>query len=194
MPSEVSPTIRLKDCGTIRSGQSFRKTPLEDPNSRHFVIQTKDLLPDGRISQKLMPASMMGEKPKQNVGPGDLLILSRGVRFNAGVVGELPGPSTALNMFYIFRPKPTELTPEFIAAYLNNPTVQARLKGFATGMTIPHLKADDLGSIRLPVPSRQQQHAYVGLMAAAVEEQKLLEHLTSLRRQQLRSAVSFSTR
>ena len=104
MPSEAFPFTRLKDCGTIRSGQSFRKAPLEDSNSRHFVIQTKDLLPEGHISQTLMPVSLMGEKPKPNVEPGDLLILSRGVRFNAGVVGGLPGPSTALNMFYVFKP------------------------------------------------------------------------------------------
>ena len=83
MPSEAFPFTRLKDCGTIRSGQSFRKALLEDPNSRHFVIQTKDLLPEGHISQTLMPVSLMGEKPKPNVEPGDLLILSRAVRFNA---------------------------------------------------------------------------------------------------------------
>ena len=185
MTLEISTTTRLKDCGTIRSGQSFRKTPLEDPNSRHFVIQTKDLLPDGRIAQTLMPASMMGEKPKQNVEPGDLLILSRGVRFNAGVVEELPGPSTALNMFYIFKPKPTVLFPEFIAAFINNPVTQERLKGLATGMTIPHLKAADLGSISIPVPTYDKQRAYVALIEASLEESRLLEKLKSLRKQQL---------
>lgn len=185
MPSEASTTIRLKDCGTISSGQSFRKTPLEDRNSRHFVIQTKDLLPEGCISQKLIPVSMMGEKPKQNVEPGDLLILSRGVRFNAGVVKELPGPSTALNMFYIFKPKPTELIPEFIAGYINSPVTQERLKQLATGMTIPHLKADDLGSVRIPVPPLETQRAFCALAEAADEESRLLEKLKTLRKQQL---------
>lgn len=192
MPSEAFPMIRLKDCGTIRSGQSFRKAPLEDPNSRHFVIQTKDLLPEGRISQTLIPVSPMGEKPKPNVEPGDLLILSRGVRFNAGVVGGLPGPSTALNMFYVFKPKPTELLPEFIAGYINNPVTQERLKQLATGMTIPHLKADDLGSIRIPVPTLEQQRAYVALIEACLEEKRLLERLSKLRSQQLSAAIGFS--
>ena len=189
MPSEASPSIRLKDCGTIRSGQSFRKAPLEDRNSCHFVIQTTDLLPNGRISQTLMPVSMMGEKPKQNVEPGDLLILSRGVRFNAGVVGGLPGPSTALNMFYIFKPKPTKLIPEFIAAFINNPVTQKRLKAFATGMTIPHLKADDLGSISIPVPTHDKQRAYVAFIEACHEEKQLLEKLTKHRTQQLSAIV-----
>lgn len=192
MPSEVSPTIRLKDCGSIHSGQSFRKAPLEDHKSQHFIIQTKDLLPEGRISHTLMPVSTMGEKPKRNVSSGDLLILSRGVRFNAGVVGELPGPSTALNMFYVFKPKPTELLPEFIAGYINNPVTQERLKKFATGMTIPHLKADDLGSILIPVPSLEKQRAYVALIEASLEEKRLLEKLRELRSRQVSAAVGFN--
>jgi hypothetical protein len=193
MPSEAPPYLRLMDCGSIRSGQSFRKAPIEDPQSQHFVIQTKDLLPTGCISQELLPISTLSETPKPNVEPGDILILSRGVRFNAGVVWQLPGLSTALNMFYIFKPRPSELMPEFIVAYLNNPITQERLKRLATGVTIPHLKADDLGSIRIPVPSLQQQRAYVALMDAAIEEKALLDKLSNLRRQQLRAAVGFST-
>ena len=193
MPSEASPTIRLKDCGTISSGQSFRKAPLEDHKSQQFIIQTKDLLPEGRISQNLTPVSTMGsEKAKPNVDPGDLLILSRGVRFNAGVVEELPGTSTALNMFYVFKPKPSELLPEFIAGYINNPVTQERLKQLATGMTIPHLKADDLGSISIPVPSLEKQRAYVALIEASLEEKRLLEKLSKLRSQQVSAAVGFN--
>ena len=192
MPSEAPPNLRLRDCGSFRAGQSFRKTPIEDQQSEHFVIQTKDLLPTGCISQELTRVSTLGEKPKPNVEPGDLLILSRGVRFNAGVAWQLPGRSTALNMFYIFKPEPSELMPEFIAAYINNPVTQHRLKSLATGMTIPHLKADDLGSLRIPVPSLKQQRAYVALMDAAVEEKRLLEKLSKLRRQQLSAAVGFS--
>lgn len=192
MPSEAPPNLRLRDCGSFRPGQSFRKTPIEDQQSDHFVIQTKDLLPTGCISQELTRVSTLGEKPKPNVEPGDLLILSRGVRFNAGVAWQLPGRSTALNMFYIFKPKPSDLMPEFIAAYINNPVTQHYLKSLATGMTIPHLKADDLGSLRIPVPSLQQQRAYVALMDAAVEEKRLIEKLSKLRRQQLSAAVGFS--
>lgn len=192
MPSEAIPTIRLKDCGSIRSGQSFRKAPLEDRSSKHFIIQTKDLLTDGRISQELTPISTMGETPKLNVELGDLLILSRGVRFNAGFVGKLPGPSTALNMFYIFKPKPNGLLPEFIVAYINNPVTQERLKKFATGMTIPHLKADDLGSISIPMPSIEKQRAYVALVDASIEERRLLEKLSKLRTQQISAAGGFS--
>lgn len=189
MHREIFHAIRLKDCGSIRSGQSFRKAPLEDPSSSHFVIQTKDLLPEGRISQELMPISTMGEKPKPNVSPGDLLILSRGVRFNAGVVGELPGSCTALNMFYVFTPAVTALLPEFIVAFINNPVTQERLKGFATGMTIPHLKASDLGSISIPIPSFQAQRTYVSLVEASLQEKRLLEKLGQLRRLQVSATM-----
>jgi len=179
------------DCGSIRSGQSFRKAPIEDQESNHFIIQTKDLLPNGRISYELTPVSTLGEMPKPNVQPGDILILSRGVRFNAGVAWQLPRYATALNMFYIFKPSITELRPEFIAAFLNNPAVQDRLRGFATGVTIPHLKSGDLGSIRIPVPPLEKQQAYVALLETAIQEKELLDRLSSLRQQQLRAAAGF---
>ncbi len=192
MLPEVLPSLKLMDCGSIRSGQSFRKAPIEDSQSQCFSIQTKDLLPIGCISQELTPISTVNEKPKPNVEAGDILILSRGVRFNAGLVRQLPGQSVALNMFYIFKPKSSELMPEFIVAYLNNPIIQERLKSFATGATIPHLKASDLGNVRIPVPSLQQQKAYVDLTDATIEEQAIFEKLFYLRRQQLRAAAEFS--
>ena len=192
MPTEASHYLRLMDCGTLRTGQSFRKAPIEDPESQHYIIQTKDLLPSGKISQKLTPVSTLSETPKPNVESGDILILARGVRFNAGVACQLPGKSTALNMFYTFKPRTSDLLPEFIVAYINNPSAQERLKSWATGATIPHLKADDLGSFRIPVPSLQQQHAYVALAEAAQQEKELLEKLARLRNQQLRAAIGFN--
>jgi len=179
-------TIFLKDCGDLRIGQSFRKRVLEDPKSGHFVIQTPDLLPTGRISSDLTPISTTGETPKTNVAEGDILIMSRGVRFNAGVIGKLPGPATAQNMFHILHlKKDIPLLPEFIAAYINHPSTQVRLKAFAKGKTVPHLKIADLGSLELPTPSVEAQKNYIALMDAVREEQELFERLTELREKQL---------
>ena len=75
MLPEVLPSLKLMDCGSIRSGQSFRKAPIEDSQSRCFSIQTKDLLPIGCISQELTPISTINEKPKPNVEAGDILII-----------------------------------------------------------------------------------------------------------------------
>jgi hypothetical protein len=98
MPESSTPTLKLSDLARIQVGQSFRKSVLEDPDSPYFVLQTRDLLSGGRISSNLMRMSALNEKPKPNVDPGDVLVLSRGVRFNAGVVCELPGPTTAQNI------------------------------------------------------------------------------------------------
>lgn len=186
MPRSSTQSIRLAECGSIRTGQSFRKTVLEDPKSHHFVIQTKDLLPGGRISPKLMRISTLAETPKPNVEKQDVLILSRGVRFNAGVVDALKGPTTAQSMFYIIKPNPDcPLKPAFIAAYVNTPPVQEKLKSMATGQTVAHLKVQDLSDLRLPVPSLQKQQAFVDLDAAIAEEEELLDQLKSLRKQQL---------
>lgn len=181
---------RLAECGSIRTGQSFRKTVLEDPDSKHFVIQTRDLLPGGRVSTDLMPISTLTEKPKPNVQPDDVIIMSRGVRFNAGVIDQLYGPTTAQSMFYILTPEPhSGLLPQFIAAFLNDTSTQDRLKALAKGKTVPHLKIGDLGDLEIPLPPIDRQLAFVALADAMLEETRLLDRLKTLREQQLSAAL-----
>jgi len=179
-------TSKLSDLAQIHVGQSFRKTVLEDPESPHFVLQSRDLLPNGRISDNLMRISQLNEKPKPNVAPGDVVVLSRGVRFNAGVVCELPGPTTAQSMFHIIKLKNnTGVFAGYLANFLNTPPAQQFLKSLAKGMTVQHLQVADLGSVRIPVPPLETQRAFCALADEVNEENRLLEKLQTLRKQQL---------
>lgn len=186
MPESSTPTLKLSDVARIHVGQSFRKSVLEDPDSPYFVLQTRDLLSGGRISSNLMRMSALNEQPKPNVAPGDVIVLSRGVRFNAGVVCELPGPTTAQNMFHIIKLKShRDVLAEYLASFLNTGPAQEFLKSLAKGATVQHLKVDDLGSVRIPVPPLETQRAFCALAEAVDEEDRLLEKLKTLRRQQL---------
>ncbi|MCC5789676.1 MAG: hypothetical protein JJT75_08575 [Opitutales bacterium] len=177
--------IQLAFCGKISLGQSFRRAVREDVKSRHFVLQSRDLSPEGCLSSDLMPMGTTNEPPKTNIAPGDIVVLCRGVRFNAGVVHTLPGPTTAQSMFYIVRLRADcGLTPEYVASFINTPAVQDHLKSLAKGATVQHLKVDDLGSLRIPVPPMAQQRTLVALARAIAEEQKLSQQLSSLRKQQ----------
>lgn len=186
MSTQVTQNPKLAELVDIRLGQSFRKTVLEDSNSQHFILQTKDLLPGGRIARRLMPMSTLNETPKPNVATGDIVVLCRGVRFNAGVVEELKGPTTAQNMFHILRIKDgANILPEFIAAYINTPAAQEHFKSLSRGATVQHLKVDDLGSFRIPALPLEKQQIFVELAHAVGEEQQLTKKLNSLRQQQL---------
>ncbi|PXA04631.1 hypothetical protein DDZ13_05515 [Coraliomargarita sinensis] len=178
--------VKLAELLNIKLGQSFRKTVLEDSESGHYIVQTKDILPGGRVSGDLMPMSTLNESPKPNVVQGDILVLCRGVRFNAGVVGVLQGPTTAQNMFHILRLKSEAgVLPEFVAAFINTPATQEHLKSMSKGATVQHLRVDDLGSLRIPIPPMEEQSAFVELTSAVHQEQQLSSNLISLRRKQL---------
>ena len=184
-------TFKLSDLAHIHVGQSFRKSVLEDPESPYFVLQTRDLLSGGHISNKLMRMSVLNEKPKPNVNPGDVIVLSRGVRFNSGVVCQLPGPTIAQNMFHIIKLKPCEsVLPEFLSSFLNTGPAQEFLKSLAKGATVQHLKVDDLGSVRVPIPSLDTQRSFCALAKAVDDERRLLEKLKALRNQQLYATLS----
>jgi len=175
----------------IQVGQSFRKAVLEDPESDHFIIQTRDLLAGGIISKKLMRLSMLNEKPKPNAKVGDIIILSRGVRFTAGVIKELPGPTTIQSMFHIIKlKKDSGIQPEYLASFLNTDAAQQFLESLSIGATVQHLKIDDLGSLRIPVPSADVQQKFCALAEAAHEEAQLLDKLKNLRKQQLNATLS----
>lgn len=182
--------VKLAELLHIKLGQSFRKTVLEDSGSGHYIVQTKDILPGGRVSGELMSMSTLNEFPKPNVAPGDILVLCRGVRFNAGVVGDLKGPTTAQNMFHILRLKSQgTVLPEFVAAFINTPATQEHLKSMSRGATVQHLRVDDLGSLRIPLPPMEKQSAFVELSNAVHQEQQLATRVISLRRKQLSSLL-----
>ena len=180
----------LSDLARIQVGHSFRKSVLEDADSPFFVLQTRDLLPDGRISENLMRVSTLNEKPKPNLAVGDVVVLSRGVRFNAGVVGELPGPTTAQNMFHIIKLKPEPgILPAFLASFLNTASTQTYLRSLAEGATVQHLRVNDLGGLRIPLPSLEIQRVFCSLTQAVDQEVQLLKKLRDLREIQLSAAL-----
>lgn len=182
--------LRLADCVDIRLGQSFRQRVLEDPGSDHFILQTRDVLPGGRLSTDLMRMSTLRERPAPNVKPGDIVVLCRGVRFNAGVVRELRGPTTAQNMFHILTPRPDcKLLPEFITGFINTAAVQGRLAALARGSSVAHINLHDLKSLRIPAPSIEKQRAFAALVSALAEERELQGRLATLRIEQLSALI-----
>lgn len=191
MSNNSSKTIKLSDLAKIQVGQSFRKAVLEDPTSDHFIIQTRDLLPGGTISKNLMRLSKINEKPKANAKVGDIIILSRGVRFTAGVIKEIQGPTTIQSMFHIIKlNKESGIQPEYLASFLNTDAAQNFLESLSIGATVQHLKIDDLGSLRIPVPPLNVQQGFCALADTVHQELLLLEKLKNLRKQQLNATLS----
>lgn len=191
MPTTL-PNCRLSEVADIKLGQSFRSTVLEDPKGSVYAIRTKDVLPGGHLSRDLMPVSELRGRLSPNVAEGDVLILCRGVRFNAAVAEGLPGPAVAQNMFHILKLREgSPVSPAYLASFLNHPTMQERLKDQATkGTSVGHLRVDALKDLKIPIPSIEVQRKLAALADAVAEEQQLLEKLANLRRQQLSAAFS----
>lgn len=102
---------------------------------------------------------------KARILPGDVLLPAKGFRLQATLVGEELAGCVASSSFFILRlPVGSEIQSAYLAAYLNHPHGQQRLRAYIhTSTSVPVLNKADLLATKIQVPSAWQQERLVEL-------------------------------
>ncbi|WP_227340284.1 hypothetical protein [Sphingopyxis sp. P8] len=173
-------TINLVACASIFSG-----TAVVRGSSDSLAVMVGDLDGSGVLPRML---SKVGAPPSARSGTlraGDVVISLRGNANNAAVIdaSDLDGPPlfATLDLAVIRLADPENVSPHYIATYLNLPTTQAVLAEGREGSAAKRLPLGPLKSLQLPVPDWQRQLAIVSLAREAAEERRLADHLVRLR-------------
>ncbi len=114
---------------------------------------------------------------------GDILFTGKGYRSFAWTYAEEVGPAVASSIFYVIRPYPEVVIPEFLTLYLNMPQAQQHFAALGAGSSIPSIRKSELESISVPVPSLHEQHRLVKLSSLHNEDMRILRRITDLKQQ-----------
>lgn len=93
--------------------------------------------------------------------PGDVLFTGKGYRQFAWTYPEPFGPTVASSVFYIIRPDPSLILPEFLTILLNTSRMQHTFKMIGLGVATPSIPKAELKEIRIPILPIDEQRRII---------------------------------
>lgn len=186
-------SIALGQVATLRAGYPFRAGIPHDPTGRIAVVQGRD------VSPELLRLSLEGEALTRIDGgrirnladhllrPGDVILMARGPRNYAVVVGEeITGEILVTGSFHVVSPDEQSVVPEFLAWLLNQESSQSFMRSNNSGTIIPMISLDVLRALPVLLPPLEVQGQVARLNGLIEQEHTLMTQLASTRRELLR--------
>lgn len=160
----------------------FAKT---SPNPDALYLQQSDFDGNGELRKTAQPTIAV-DNPKHLLAAGDLLLASKGNNNICVIIPEIEQKCVASPSFLVIRlHDKSAILPEFVAWYLNLPTIQNTLAAQARGTSIMSISKMALGELEIPIPSIDKQKKYIELSKLQKREQELYKAIAEKRKQLL---------
>lgn len=170
---------KLSNIATIQTGV-FAKTT---PNPDALYLQQSDFDSRGELRDTAQP-TIATDNPKHLLAAGDLLLASKGNNNICVIVPEIEQKCVASPSFLVIRlHDKSAILPEFVAWYLNLPTVQNTLAAQARGTSIMSISKATLGELEIPILPIERQRRYIELSKLQKREQQLYAAIAERRKQ-----------
>jgi restriction endonuclease S subunit len=128
---------------------------------------------------------------RQRLIDGDLVLRTRGSRFEAARFVSDGVPTVASAPLIVLRPSPERVSPEYLQWLLNeSPEVRRAMGHSMRGSTVQALNIEDLSKIEVPLPSLERQQAIVEAARLARRAAEIEQRLSELRRLHTARALS----
>lgn len=172
---------KLNNIATIQTGVFAKTTP--NPNA--LYLQQGDFDSCRELCNTIQP-TIATDNPKHLLTAGDLLLASKGNNNICVIVPEIEQKCVASPSFLVIRLRDkSAILPEYIAWYLNLPTIQTTLALQARGTSIMSISKATLGELDIHIPSIDRQRRYVELAKLQEREQELYKAIVERRKQVL---------
>lgn len=192
----------LDSIAEIRMGATMRGRDATRPvpDGRFSFIRNGDISQDGSFDQDNLVRIDPNEPFNESLilKEGDVLFPNRGTRTTALAFPGSESPTIVGSQFFILRPNPKKVWPEYLAWFLRSETAHQHFEGRRKGSYVQIIQSKDLGELNIPLPPLSAQRTVVETARLAHQERILSEKLTALRwrlanLQLLQNAKNFSS-
>jgi restriction endonuclease S subunit len=153
------------------------------PNPNALYLQQSDFDGNGELRNTTQPTIIVANQ-KHLLTAGDLLLASKGNNNMCVIVPGIEQKCVASPSFLVIRlHDKCAILPEFVAWYLNLPTVQNTLAAQARGTSIMSISKATLGELEIPIPPIERQKKYIELSKLQKREQELYKTIAERRKQ-----------
>ena len=186
--------VKLSSVAEIRQGFTFREKVIEIDAGNAHIVQIKDIRQPEQawgmqLRPEVLPKMDWQGKDQAKIVDDCVLLPCRGEYLKAHYLtveerSKSALPIIASSQFLILTPKPTILT-EYLCWYLNQTTVQQRLRQGGQGTKILMLSVASMNDFLIAVPSLDTQRQIVALNRLWEQEQVLTQKLLQNREQMI---------
>ena len=186
--------VKLSSVAEIRQGFTFREKVIEIDAGNAHIVQIKDIRQPEQawgmqLRPEVLPKMDWQGKDQAKIVDDCVLLPCRGEYLKAHYLtveerSKSALPIIASSQFLILTPKPTILT-EYLCWYLNQTTVQQRLRQGGQGTKILMLSVASMNDFLIAVPSLDIQRQIVALNRLWEQEQVLTQKLLQNREQMM---------
>ena len=187
--------VKLSSVAEIRQGFTFREKVIEIDAGNAHIVQIKDIRQPEQVEwgmqlcPEILPKMDWQGKDQAKIVDDCVLLPCRGEYLKAHYLtveerSKSASPIIASSQFLILTPKPTILT-EYLCWYLNQTTVQQRLRQGGQGTKILMLSVASMNDFLIAVPSLDTQRQIVALNRLWEQEQVLTQKLLQNREQMM---------
>lgn len=179
----------LGDVVDVRSGHPFRGSIEESAEGNAMAVQMKDVDSECGVNwTDVIRTTLVGRKQPDWLKAGDVLFVSKGVRFYAVCIDEPPSPAVCSpHFFHLQVASHVPLLPAFLAWQINQSPFQRQVQQAAEGSSQLSIRRPVLESLTLSVPSLADQHRIVTLSELARQERRALYQLIHNREKQIQA-------
>jgi|AntRauTorcE11897_2_1112592.scaffolds.fasta_scaffold42144_1 restriction endonuclease S subunit len=185
--------IITKQLRTISEIANIRFGLYEKPKDTGSIayLQAKDFSSDGNLSEYIESFLERGKKTdKHELQEGDVLLAAKGFRNFAWTYKSSVGPAIASSMFFVIKPDPGQVLPDYLTTLLNQESMQSHLQSLGAGSSIPSIRRSELEAISIPVPSIPEQRRIVELMELHKKDLRLSKQIIEKKKQMINTTLN----
>lgn len=177
---------KLSDiCAVVTSGQIMSRVSVEaDKETDGFetVGQVKVIAPkaisNGRVVQaELTEVTLTKEVDENRITKAGDIVVKLSTPYDAAYIEEESAGLVVTSFCAIISGISEKYQPEFLAAYLNIPSVRETLRRSTSGLNVPLLRVNDLKALQIPDVDLEVQKAAVKVLKLNQKKRGLLAEL-----------------
>lgn len=163
--------VLLKDIASVKSGVTYIQ---QDKNGLEYkLIQLKDINDEGVLSYNLDEIHARNITYNQLIQFNDLIFKAKSSQNVTGILKEKGNYIATSQFFVISLRKNPNILPEYIWWYLNQDTSKKYFEKMASGSSTIIVKKPDIESLRIQIPTIEQQIKIVSIYDIWLKEKNL---------------------
>ncbi|MBN2595423.1 MAG: restriction endonuclease subunit S [Marinifilaceae bacterium] len=149
-------------------------------------LQAKHFDENGEVIETLYPDLNANSKINKHIlKKGDVLFAAKGTKNFAALYERDEMLAVASTSFFVVRLHDNNVLPEYLVWFLNHPSIQALLKGFARGTSMASISKAVLSELEVPIPNMQRQELILKIYKLRNEEKKLKQQIEALKEKEI---------
>lgn len=172
----------LNEIAEIKAGYLFKKGIYPENDGNVSVVQLKDIDSRGVLNtQQIQKVNLEKLNNGDLLSDGDVLLKAKTNYPVASVVSDISGKTIATAHYFVIRLKTNEVSPGFLAWYLNQKPAQIYFEKNAGGTRIRVINKQLLGQLEVALPDIETQKRIEKVFTLQQKEHDLLDSIKEKR-------------